>query len=56
MRPQPGDLVFIDGLPGTFTVESFDGSLFTLRSSYGVALKAGCQMVHRVAQREVEAA
>lgn len=47
MRPQPGDLGAVTGL---------DGSLYTLRSGYGVTLKAGRLVVRRVAQREAEAA
>lgn len=55
-RPQPGDAVTIDGLPGVFEVLSFDGTTFTLRSEHGVTCRAGCLVVRELEQQKEQAA
>lgn len=57
-RPQPGELVHVGDLPGTFRVLERDGGLYLLESQRGTRCKAGVLVVRPAdeQQREGQAA
>lgn len=55
-RPQPGELVHVGDLPGTFRVLERDGGVYTLTSEHGAVCRAGVLAVRLAEHREGKAA
>lgn len=55
-RPQPGELVHVGDLPGTFRVLERDGGLYLLESEHGARCRAGVLVVRLAEQRPEKAA